>query len=103
MSEAADSTAYLQEQFGAEYQEAEGARKAVEREAKRRRALAYGFKAIAVLGGVVLAAGLVPPVSQFLGFAIATAVAIDGLFSNHMRLITTVKATQAYSKLLKSV
>lgn len=96
-------TAYLQNQFGAEYEDTEAARKAVTGESQRRRWVAYGLKAVAALGGLVLAAGLLPPYSQALGFAIAAAVAIDGLFSNHLRLITTVKASQAYRRLLRSV
>jgi len=96
-------TEYLQQQFGSAYEEADRARRAVTREAWRRRFVAYALKGIAVLGGLVLAVGLVPPLSQWLGFGIAAAVAVDGLVSNHMRLITTVKATQAYGRLLRSV
>jgi hypothetical protein len=98
-----DPTRYLQEQFGDAYNETEAARKAVAREAARRRSLAYLLKAVAALGGLVLAAGLVPPLSQGLGLAITAAVTIDGLFSNHIRLITSVKASQAYKRLLRRV
>ncbi|RMH26623.1 MAG: hypothetical protein D6692_08940 [Planctomycetota bacterium] len=97
------ATAYLQSVLGGEVAEAEEARKKVAREALWRKGLAYALKGLAVLGGLVLAAGVVPPMSQALGLAISGAVTLDFLLSNHQRLLTVVTASQAYRRLLREV
>jgi hypothetical protein len=102
-AERSNPTAYLQDQFGSTYDETNASYKAIAREANGRRALAYSLKGVAALGGLVLTTGLLPPYSQVLGFAIAAVVVIDGLLSNHLRLITAVKAKQAYRRLLRMV
>ncbi len=102
-SESSSLVAYLQKFFGDEFEEIEDARKKTSNEALRRRFVAYTLKGIAVLGGLVLAAGLVPPLSQVLGFAITAAVAVDAWFSNHERLLTVTQAAQAYRQTLKKV
>lgn len=97
------ATAYLQSVLGGEVAEAEKARKRVAREALCRKGLAYMLKGLAVLGGLVLVAGVVPPMSQRLGLAISGAVTLDFLLSNHQRLLTVVTASQAYRRLLREV
>lgn len=98
-----NATAYLQSVLGGEFEETEQARKKLAREVLWRKSLAYVLKGLAVLGGLVLAAGVVPPMSQALGLAISGAVTLDFLLSNHQRLITVVTASQAYRRLLREV
>lgn len=96
-------TAYLQSVLGSEVEETKEAYKKLSREVIWRKGLAYVLKGLAVLGGLVLAAGVVPPLSQALGLAISGAVTLDFLLSNHTRLITVVTASQAYRRLLREV
>lgn len=102
-AEQGNPTEYLQQQFGAAYEETNASYRTIAREANGRRALAYSLKGIAALGGLVLTTGILPPFSQALGFAIAAVVVVDGLLSNHLRLIAAVKAKQAYRRLLRVV
>lgn len=73
------------------------------REAKWRRFSAYALKAIAVFGGISIAAGLRGVWSQIVGILITVAVALDALFSNHKRLLIVTAASHAYSNLLSNI
>lgn len=61
--------------------------------------MAYGLKAIAVFGALAISSGLVSEYAQSIGLAVAAAVAVDGLFSNHVRMLLVTKAAQAYKRL----
>lgn len=91
---------FAQNAFEAAYREAEAARRPVRRSSILRRTVAYGLKAIAVFGGLAISSGLVSPYAQLIGLAIAAAVAVDGLFSNHVRMLLATKADQAYQRLV---
>ena len=94
-----DPLGYAQNAFEAAYTEVEKAREPVRRSSIGRQAMAYGLKAIAVFGGLAISSGLVSPYAQYIGLAIAAAVAIDGLFSNQVRMMLVTKAAQAYKRL----
>jgi hypothetical protein len=68
-----------------------------------RRLIAYGFKVLAVIGGIAVAAGISKEAAQVVGIAIAVVVAVDGIFSNHVRLLATVEAKNAYDRVLNQV
>lgn len=70
-------------------------------EANRRRIAAYILKSIAVFGGLAIATGYLDNYAQVIGVIITIVVAIDGIFSNHKRLLITSKAAQALKILLK--
>lgn len=95
-----DPLGFAQNAFDAAYKEAEAARRSVRRSSILRRVVAYGLKAIAVFGGLAISSGLLSPYAQLIGIAIAAAVAADGLFSNHVRMILVTKAAQAYQRLV---
>lgn len=92
---------YAQNAFDAAFREAEQARAPLQRSSSWRRRLAYGLKAIAVFGGLAIASGLVAQHAQAIGIAIAAAVAADGLFSNHVRMLLDTKAAHAFDRLAK--
>ena len=94
-----DPLGYIQNAFETAYTEVENARKPVRRSSIGRRAMAYSLKAIAVFGALAISTGLVSSYAQNIGIAIAAAVAIDGLFSNHVRMMLVTKAAQAYKRL----
>jgi hypothetical protein len=68
-----------------------------------RSVLAYGFKLLALLGGVAVATGLEAAAAQAVGVAIAVAVILDGVFSNHTRLMAVAAAHRAVKQLLARV
>lgn len=98
-----DSFAFMQDRFDEEFSRIEEAHKRVRRESIRRRATAYGLKALAALGGLVIALGVPQPISQYIGFAIAIAIALDQVSSNHSRLLSSVEAANAYDRMTKRV
>jgi hypothetical protein len=102
-SHRSDPVEYLQKVLGSEFEATQLRAKELAREGRRRRFVAYGLKAIAIFCSLALTVGLPTLASQVIGVAIAAAVASDFLFSNHMRLITVVKATQAYRALERAV
>jgi len=61
-----------------------------------RRVLAYGLKGVAAGGSLVVATGQFTPAHQGIGIAVLVAVFLDGLSSNHDRLIAEVEAGYAY-------
>ena len=67
-----------------------------------RRYTAYVLKALAVLGGIAIAAGVVGAWAQAIGILITVAVAIDSISSNHKRLLSETEATYAYEALSDS-
>ncbi|MEJ8858415.1 hypothetical protein WKW79_27860 [Variovorax robiniae] len=88
-----------QNAFEAAFTEAKKARWPLQLSSFLRRLLAYGLKAIAVFGALAISSGRLSEYAQFIGIAIAVAVAIDGLFSNHVRMMLVTKAAQAYRRL----
>lgn len=98
-----DVIEYLQKQFEEEYGRASAAAQRLSREAKQRRWAAYTLKAIAIFGGISIAAGLRGVWSQVVGLLVTVAVAVDALFSNHKRLLTVTAAANAYSNLLRNI
>jgi len=94
---------YVQNIFEQTLQETESAGKAVSLRAFWRRWLAYFLKGVAVFGGIAIAAGLNKEAAHFVGIAIAVAVAIDGLFLNHTKLLAATKGASAYKYLLKDI
>lgn len=97
----ANPVEYAQNAFENAFREAEQARLPLRRSSIWRRFWAYGLKAIAVFGGLAIASGLVAPYAQAIGIAIAAAVAIDGLFSNHVQMLLVTKAAHAFDRLSK--
>lgn len=95
-----DPLGYAQNAFDAAFRETEKARSPVRWSSIFRRAMAYCLKAIAVFGGLAISTGRVAPYAQEIGIAIAAAVAIDGLFSNYVRMMLVTKAAQAYKRLV---
>jgi hypothetical protein len=95
-----DPLGFAQNAFDDAFREASTARVPVQRSSFWRRSLAYGLKAVAVFGGLAISSGLVAHYAQLIGLAVAAAVAIDGLFSNHVRMLLATKAAQAYRRLM---
>jgi hypothetical protein len=98
-----DAFGYAQEQFTKEYTKVEADAKTISRESNRRRFVAYIFKLLAVFGGLAVAAGVSGQAAQIIRIAIAPAVSLDFVFSNHERLIVVVEARNAYRRLLNQV
>ncbi len=98
-----NTTEYAQNIFDDAYKQVEEDRKPLKLESLLRRTVAYGLKAVAVFGGLAITAGVSAKWSQIIGVAIAAAIAIDLLFSNHLRVIAVAKASQAYKRLLRQV
>ncbi len=94
---------FIQKIFGDKYSEVEATAGKVHSEAMFRRGLAYLLKGIAAFGGLAITAGVPKDVAHGIGIIIAVAIAVDGLFLNHMRLIAVVKADKAYKYLLRDV
>ncbi|MEO8035409.1 MAG: hypothetical protein ABI837_13315, partial [Acidobacteriota bacterium] len=99
----AKATDYLQEQLDAQYKTTEQNAARVQRERNLRRALAYGFKTLAVIGGIIITYGVAQSTAHALGLSIAIAIAIDAIFSNHRRLLAAAAASKAYVQLLRTV
>ena len=64
-----------------------------------RRVLAYGLKAVAAGGSLVVATGEWPELHQACGISVLIAVFLDTISSNHKRLLAEVKAGYAYQAL----
>ena len=90
---------YAQNTFLSALLEAEVKRKPLHIESIIRRICAYGLKGIAVFGGIAIASGLYSKQAQYIGIAITLAVALDGFFSNYVKMMLVTKAAQAYSRL----
>lgn len=71
--------------------------------ARLRRLLAYLLKFVAAGGSLVVATGYVPNWNQPIGAAILIAVLVDGVSSNHRRLLSEVQAGYAYEFLRERV
>jgi hypothetical protein len=71
--------------------------------ARVRRLIAYLLKFVAAGGSLVVATGYVPAWNQPIGAAILIAVLIDGVSSNHRRLLSEVQAGYAYEFLRERV
>ena len=94
-----DPLGFAQNAFEAAFNEANKAREPLKRSSIVRQVMGYGLKAIAVFGGLAISTGLVSPYAQYIGIAIAAAVAVDGVFSNQVRMMLVTKAAQAYKRL----
>jgi hypothetical protein len=92
---------YAQNAFAIAFRETEQARLPLRRSSIWRRFWAYGLKAMAVFGGLTIASGLFPSYAQVIGIAIAAAVALDGLFSNHVQMLLVTKAAHAFDRIAK--
>jgi hypothetical protein len=81
---------------------ADSARGSYERQAKRRRWLAYALKGIALFGGLFVATvKVVDPTIP--GVVIAAAVTLDQLMSNHRRMISDTAAANAIARTQRRV
>src|SRR5437868_10575213 len=98
MSMPANSFKHAQDQFEGEYNRVRSVAKWKGIRAWARRVVAYGFKILAVMGGIAVAAGISKEAAQIVGIAIAVVVALDGIFSNHVRLLASVEAKHAYDR-----
>ena len=94
---------FLQKRFEDDYSTVTLSSRRHLREAKLRRWTAYLLKAIAIFGGIAIAAGLNAFWSHVVGLAIAVVVAMDALSSNHKRLLIVTAAANAYSNLLRNI
>jgi hypothetical protein len=94
---------YLQKRFEEDYSTVNTSSQHLSREAIVRRWTAYLLKAIAVFGGIAIAAGLNAYWSHVVGVLIAVVVGTDGVFSNHKRLLIVTAAANAYSNLLRNI
>src|SRR6266496_3105262 len=95
--------AYAQEQFTQEFDKVQIDKNKIAKEAWGRRFVAYVFKLLAALGGIAIASGINEKAAHIIGIAIAVALVLDGIFSNHERLIIVVSARNAYRRLLNQV
>jgi hypothetical protein len=75
----------------------------LQKEAKRRRGIAYFLKGIAVAGGIALATGLPKLAAQIIGIVIAVVIATDELFANVKRLTVITTAAYAYQNLFDKI
>jgi hypothetical protein len=100
---AAEATEYLQRQFGEQVEAARQRALKLTKERTRRLLPAYGFKLLALIGGVAVAAGPPQEIAQGIGIAIAIAVILDGVFSNHQRLLSVAAALNATNKLVNRI
>ena len=98
-----NSLAFLQKRFEEAYAKTEETYKKRTAESTQRRSIAYLLKAIAVFGGIAVAAGLNGFWSHAVGILIMVAVGTDTLFSNQKRLLLVTKASNAYKRLLDIV
>ena len=73
------------------------------KEARTRLFFAYVFKAIAVLGGIILTTGLNKGTAQIVGIAISVVLAIDLIFSNHKRLLIISTASKGLGLFLEDI
>jgi len=73
------------------------------KQARNRKWLARLLKAVAIFGGIAIAAGIETPYSQAIGIGISVAVGIDQLFANHQNLLIYARAEGAYEMLRKRV
>jgi len=71
----------------------------LKRELFIRRSMAYLLKAVSIFGGIAIAAGLQEYWAHLVGVAVAVAVGIDLLLTNHNRLIAATEAAYAYESL----
>lgn len=94
-----DPLGFAQNAFESAYVEVGKSREPIRRSSIARQTMAYGLKAVAVFGGLAISSGLVSAYAQYIGLAIAAAVAADGLFLNHVRMLLVTKASQAYKRL----
>jgi hypothetical protein len=92
---------FYQKIFDDSYNQVASTKKKIHGEALFRRGLGYLLKGIAVFGGITIAAGVPEKAAHAIGIAITVVVALDGLLSSHLRLITLTKADHAYKHLLK--
>ena len=92
---------YAQNTFDSAYTEAITAKKRLSIRSLLRRSIAYSLKAVAVFGGIAVASGRFSSDAQNIGIAIIVAVAIDGLFSNHIQTMLVTKAANAYDRITK--
>jgi len=105
MSNAGSSGAAIAQQqfFSDAVQALEEHRKHFAADATRRRLVAYSLKAIAAIGGILVAAHIRLIPASWLGIAISMAVVIDGIFSNQILLRASVAAKQASDRLLARI
>jgi hypothetical protein len=71
--------------------------------ARLRKVIAYGLKAIAGGGSLVVATGYLSHWQQLIGVAILVAIFLDTISSNHKRLLAEAKAGYTYEFLRESV
>jgi len=72
------------------------------RAAQLRKIIAYGLKAIAGGGSLVVATGYLSAWQQLIGVAILVAIFLDTISSNHKRLLSEAQAGYAYEFLRES-
>ncbi|MBR8534671.1 hypothetical protein KDU71_03800 [Carboxylicivirga sediminis] len=73
------------------------------KESRIRLFFAYTFKAIAVLGGIILTTGVNEKAAQIIGISISVVIAIDLIFSNHKRLLIITKAAKGLELFIQDV
>src|SRR5712691_7657540 len=100
---ALDATQYLQRQLGEQLEITSALKERLRRERTWRLLPAYGFKLLALIGAVAVAAGPPKDVAQAVGIAIAVAVILDGVFSNHTRLMSAAAGANATRQLVARV
>jgi hypothetical protein len=100
---AIDATEYLQRQLDEQLKSAASLRDKLWKERNWRLLPAYGFKLLALIGGIAVAAGPSKAVAQVIGIAIAVAVVLDGVFSNHRKLMSVATGQQAIKHLLARI
>lgn len=102
-AEQSDGWEFVQKIFQDSWTLAKENKEKVHRDALQRKWTAYGLKAVAVFGGIAIAAGLPETAAHLVGVAITIAISLDAMFSNHVKLVTATKADNAYKYLLRDV
>jgi hypothetical protein len=85
------------------FTEAEQGRKRGRRARSWRTPLAMFLKFVSAISAVVLAAKLQPDFQQAIGIASLSGILLDGIISNHPRLIAAAEAGYAYEFLIDAV
>lgn len=93
----------IEKEIDALYQQARQGELRGKRLGSLRRVAAYVLKIIAAGGSLVVATGYLPEWNQPIGVAILIAVLVDGITSNHKRLLSEVQAGYAYGFLYERV
>lgn len=98
-----ENNSYSTKMFEDAYNSAKSRHSEYSSESKKRLFVAYVFKIIAVIGGIVLTTGVPEKVAQVIGISISIVIAIDLIFSNHKRLLITTKASKGLGLFLEDI